>query len=130
MSERKLACHYCQSIFENKEDLSKHIDKIHENSGIFEGSNKELLWMEPINIEIEKFSINADEWDLSIIDPYINQSKIIAKIDGAQIIESYTDMNTRTRRFKKGSVIKTIVHPNVKIKSWNPDDELLDTTTR
>ncbi|MEK0349278.1 MAG: hypothetical protein QQN50_05745 [Nitrosopumilus sp.] len=72
---------------------------------------------------------NADEWNLTIIDQSINQSKITAKIDGAQFIESYTDGNTRTRRFKKGSVIKTILHPNVEINSWNPDDELLDTTT-
>jgi hypothetical protein len=73
--------------------------------------------------------LNADEWDRPIIDQSINQSKIIAKIDGAQFIESYTDGNTRTRRFKKDSVIKTILHPNVEINSWNPDDELLDTTT-
>jgi hypothetical protein len=72
---------------------------------------------------------NADEWNRLIIDQPINQSKIIAKTDGAQFIESYTDGNTRTRRFKKGSVIKTILHPNVEINSWNPDDELLDTTT-
>ena len=72
---------------------------------------------------------NADEWNLTIIDQSINQSKITAKIDGAQFIESYTGGNTRTRRFKKGSVIKTILHPNVEINSWNPDDELLDTTT-
>ena len=72
---------------------------------------------------------NADEWDQLIIDQSINQSKIIAKIDGAQFIESYADGNTRTRRFKKDSVIKTILHPNVEINSWNPDDELLDTTT-
>ncbi len=72
---------------------------------------------------------NADEWDQSLMGQSLNQSKIIAKIDGAQFIESYTDGNTRTRRFKKGSVIKTILHPNVEINSWNPDDELLDTTT-
>jgi hypothetical protein len=72
---------------------------------------------------------NADEWNRLIIDQPINQSKIIAKIDGAQFIESYTDGNTRTRRFKKGSVIKTILHPNVEINSWNPNNELLDTTT-
>lgn len=73
---------------------------------------------------------NADEWEPPIIDNSINQSKIIAKIEGAKFIESYTDGNTRTRKFKKGSVIKTIVHPNGEINSWNPDDELLDTTTR
>ena len=73
---------------------------------------------------------NADEWYPPIIDQSINQSKIIAKIDGARFIESYTDGNTRTRRFKKDAIIKTILHPNVEINSWNPDDELLDTTTR
>ena len=72
---------------------------------------------------------NVDEWELPIVDQSINQSKNIAKIDGAQFIESYTDGNTRTRRFKKGSVIKIIVHPNVEINSWNLADELLDTTT-
>ncbi len=72
---------------------------------------------------------NADEWDQPIMGQSLNQSKIIAKIDGAQFIESYTDGNTRTRRFKKDSVIKTILHPNVEINSWNPNDELLDTTT-
>ena len=79
---------------------------------------------------IEECRINEDEWDRPIIDQPINQSKIIAKIEGAYFIESYTDGNNRTRRFKKGSVIKTIVHPDVEINSWNPDDELLDTTTR
>jgi hypothetical protein len=72
---------------------------------------------------------NSDEWDRPIVDQSHNQSKIIAKTDGAQFIESYTDGNTRTRRFKKGSVIKTILHPNVEINSWNPNNELLDTTT-
>ena len=72
---------------------------------------------------------NADEWDRLIIHQFINQSKIIAKIDGAQFIENYTDGNTRTRRFKKDSVIKIILHPNVEINSWNPNDELLDTAT-
>ena len=72
---------------------------------------------------------NTDERDRQIIDQFLNQSKIIAKIDGAQFIESYVDGNTRTRRFKKGSIIKTILHTNVEINSWNPDDELLDTTT-
>ncbi len=72
---------------------------------------------------------NADEWDRLIIDQFINPSKIIAKIDGAQFIESYVDGCTRTRKFKKGSVIKTILNSNVEINSWNPNDELLDTTT-
>jgi hypothetical protein len=69
------------------------------------------------------------EWDRAIIDQSNNQSKIIAKIDGARFIESYVDGTTRTRIFKKGSVIKTVLQPNVEINSWNTDDELLDTTT-
>jgi hypothetical protein len=69
------------------------------------------------------------EWDRLIVDQTNNQSKIFAKIDGARFIESYIDGTTRTRRFKKGSVIKTVLHPNVEINSWNTDDELLDTTT-
>ncbi|MGI9567268.1 MAG: hypothetical protein ACR2LL_09690 [Nitrosopumilus sp.] len=33
-------CAYCGSIFENKEDLSKHIDRIHiGGGGILEGSS-------------------------------------------------------------------------------------------
>ena len=79
---------------------------------------------------IEGIIINTNEWTRLIIEESINQSKIIAKIDGAKFIESDTEGNIRTRKFKKGSVIKTIVQPNVEINSWNPDDELLDTTTR
>ena len=80
-------------------------------------------------MEVGGTTISTDEWDQTIIDQSNNQSKIIAKIDGAHFIERYTDGNIRTRIFKKGSVIKTIVDSNVKINSWNPDDELLDTTT-
>lgn len=78
---------------------------------------------------IEGTITNTDEWDRTIMDQSINQSKIIAKIDGARFIESYIDGSIRTRTFKKGSVIKTIVQSNVEINSWNSDDELLDTTT-
>ena len=31
------SCAYCESIFEDKEELSKHIDRIHGDSGILEG---------------------------------------------------------------------------------------------
>ena len=34
----EISCPYCESAFENKEDLSKHIDRIHGDSGILEGS--------------------------------------------------------------------------------------------
>ncbi len=40
MSEEKFSCPYCESIFEDKEVLSKHIDRIHGDSGILEGSRK------------------------------------------------------------------------------------------
>lgn len=36
--ERK--CPYCDSIFENKNILSKHIDRIHNGSGILEGTSR------------------------------------------------------------------------------------------
>lgn len=78
-------------------------------------------------MEIKETTINIDEWDKA--NQTNNQLKIIAKIDGAQFIEKYTDGNTRTRKFKKGSIIKTIVDPNVKINLWNTKDELSDTTT-
>jgi CBS domain-containing protein len=33
----KIGCPYCQSIFENKQEMSKHIDQIHIGSGLVEG---------------------------------------------------------------------------------------------
>jgi CBS domain-containing protein len=33
----KIVCPYCQSIFENKLEMSKHIDQIHIGSGLIEG---------------------------------------------------------------------------------------------
>ena len=36
----KYPCPYCESIFEDKEDLSKHIDRIHGDSGILEGKTR------------------------------------------------------------------------------------------
>jgi signal-transduction protein with cAMP-binding, CBS, and nucleotidyltransferase domain len=33
----KLACPYCGSKFESKDDLSKHIDRLHLGSGLLEG---------------------------------------------------------------------------------------------
>ena len=35
----KHSCPYCSSNFEGKEDLSKHIDRIHGDSGILEGAS-------------------------------------------------------------------------------------------
>jgi len=33
-------CPYCESVFENKEELSKHIDRIHHGSGLLEGDTR------------------------------------------------------------------------------------------
>jgi hypothetical protein len=33
----KIICPYCESKFDNKTDLSKHIDRIHLGSGLLEG---------------------------------------------------------------------------------------------
>ncbi|MGA6992163.1 MAG: hypothetical protein WBX81_17240 [Nitrososphaeraceae archaeon] len=38
MEKEEVACPYCQSKFENKQDLSKHIDRIHTGSGLLEGN--------------------------------------------------------------------------------------------
>ena len=32
------SCPYCESLFENKEDMSSHIDRIHGDSGVLEGA--------------------------------------------------------------------------------------------
>jgi signal-transduction protein with cAMP-binding, CBS, and nucleotidyltransferase domain len=36
-AKNTIACPYCQSKFENKEDLSKHMDRLHLGSGLLEG---------------------------------------------------------------------------------------------
>jgi uncharacterized C2H2 Zn-finger protein len=33
-------CPYCQSKFKDKADLSKHIDRIHTESGLLEGDSR------------------------------------------------------------------------------------------
>jgi len=38
----EISCPYCESIFENKEDLSKHIDRIHHGSGLLEGDSRKF----------------------------------------------------------------------------------------
>jgi uncharacterized C2H2 Zn-finger protein len=40
MSEKKPTCAYCGSVFETNKDLSTHIDRIHGDSGVLEGSKK------------------------------------------------------------------------------------------
>ncbi|MEX0640307.1 MAG: hypothetical protein WD018_07110 [Nitrosopumilaceae archaeon] len=38
----KASCPYCGSIFESNEDLSKHIDRIHGDSGLLEGDSRKF----------------------------------------------------------------------------------------
>jgi uncharacterized C2H2 Zn-finger protein len=38
----EIKCPYCESVFENKEDLSKHIDQIHHGSGLLEGDSRKF----------------------------------------------------------------------------------------
>ncbi|MEO9363614.1 MAG: C2H2-type zinc finger protein [Nitrososphaera sp.] len=35
--EGQVSCPYCGSTFKDKEQLSKHIDRIHQGSGLLEG---------------------------------------------------------------------------------------------
>jgi uncharacterized C2H2 Zn-finger protein len=38
----KYSCPYCESEFESKEELSKHIDRIHHGSGLLEGDYRKF----------------------------------------------------------------------------------------
>jgi uncharacterized C2H2 Zn-finger protein len=38
--EGTVECPYCQSKFKTKEDLSKHIDRIHGGAGLLEGDKR------------------------------------------------------------------------------------------
>ena len=37
-----ISCPYCNSVFKTKEDLSKHIDRIHGDSGLLEGDTRKF----------------------------------------------------------------------------------------
>ena len=78
----------------------------------------------------EFINFKVGEWNLPIPDQPTNVSHMTALIEGAEITVKYTDGNTRTIKFKKGSVIKTTLNPGGGMTSWNSDDELLDTTTK
>lgn len=41
-SKIKLKCPYCESPFDTKEGLSKHIDRLHEESGVLEGDVRRM----------------------------------------------------------------------------------------
>ncbi len=43
LSKFSIVCPYCQSPFDTKEGLSKHIDRLHGESGILEGDVRHLF---------------------------------------------------------------------------------------
>lgn len=43
LSQAKLVCPYCSSPFDDKEALSKHIDRIHSGSGVLEGDVRRMF---------------------------------------------------------------------------------------
>ncbi|MEM2761000.1 MAG: CBS domain-containing protein [Nitrososphaerales archaeon] len=43
VNQSKLACPYCGSPFDDKEVLSKHIDRIHSGSGVLEGDVRRMF---------------------------------------------------------------------------------------
>jgi uncharacterized C2H2 Zn-finger protein len=42
MSKESVRCPYCESLFNDKVDLSKHIDRIHLGSGLLEGDSSKF----------------------------------------------------------------------------------------
>jgi len=38
----EISCPYCDSVFDSKEELSKHIDRIHHGSGLLEGDTRKF----------------------------------------------------------------------------------------
>ncbi len=38
----KATCPYCESVFVNNDELSKHIDRIHSGSGLLEGDSRKF----------------------------------------------------------------------------------------
>jgi hypothetical protein len=38
----KVSCPYCQSEFGTKDELSKHIDRVHHGSGLLEGDTRKF----------------------------------------------------------------------------------------
>lgn len=38
----ELVCPYCESKFNDKKDLSKHIDRIHGGAGLLEGDTRKF----------------------------------------------------------------------------------------
>jgi len=39
---QKSQCPYCSSLFENNNELSKHIDRVHHGSGLLEGDTRKF----------------------------------------------------------------------------------------
>src|ERR671930_673460 len=43
ISTAKLTCHYCDSLFDSKDALSKHIDRLHTGTGVLEGDLRRIF---------------------------------------------------------------------------------------
>jgi len=48
-SKAKSQCQYCGSLFDDKEALSKHIDRLHEETGILEGDYRKMVHWRSMN---------------------------------------------------------------------------------
>ena len=40
-TDGQVSCPYCESKFKDKNELSKHIDRIHSDSGLLEGDKRQ-----------------------------------------------------------------------------------------
>ena len=40
-TDSQVSCPYCESKFKDKNELSKHIDRIHSDSGLLEGDKRQ-----------------------------------------------------------------------------------------
>lgn len=38
MIDKEVACPYCSSLFQDRKEMSRHIDRIHNGSGLLEGN--------------------------------------------------------------------------------------------
>lgn len=41
MSNNEVTCPYCESKFKDSSELSKHIDRMHNESGLLEGNSRQ-----------------------------------------------------------------------------------------
>jgi len=71
----------------------------------------------------------TSDWEI-VSKSDINEPKVIALVENASAKVTYTDDNVRTIHFKRGTVIKIVKNPSGISNVWDPDDVIIDTTTR